>query len=110
MDKATVVDALCKNLQIPGIGESVERAAITRAVSSVYDHVPVFVWGIVVDAADGLDSGEIDALLASVSKTVAARVKMPYLPEIVRQQLVDQLLGILRSSLRFDEYIESLAK
>lgn len=110
MDKSTVVDALCKNLQIPGVGESVERAAVTRAVSSVYDHVPAFVWGIVVDAADGLDSGEIDELLASISKTVASRVKMPYLPEVVRQQLVDQLLGMLRTSLRFDQYLEALAK
>lgn len=110
MDKVTVVDALCKNLQIPGVGETVERAAVARAVSGVYDHIPAFVWGIVVDAADGLDSGEIDALLASVSKTVSARVKMPYLPEIVRQQLVDQLLGMLRTSLGFDQYIKSLAK
>jgi hypothetical protein len=110
MDKATVVDALCANLQIPGVGESIERAAVTRAVSGIYDHVPVFVWGIVVTAADGLDSGEIDALLESVSKTVAARVKMPYLPESVRKQLVDQLLDLLRSSLKFDQYIEALAK
>lgn len=110
MDKSTVVDALCANLQIPGVGDTIERAAITRAVSGVYDHIPVFVWGVVVTAADGLDSGEIDALLESVSKTVAARVKMPYLPEIVRKQLIDQLLGLLRSSLRFDQYIEALAK
>jgi hypothetical protein len=110
MDKSKVVDALCANLQVPGIGDTVERAAVTRAVSSVYDHVPVFVWEIVVDAADGLDPGEVDALLEAVSKTVAARVKMPYLPESVRKQIVDQLLGILRTSLKFDEYIEALAK
>jgi hypothetical protein len=35
---------------------------------------------------------------------------MPYLPESVRKQIVDQLLGMLRSSLRFDQYIEALAK
>ena len=52
VDKTTVVDALCAGLKLPGVGDTVERAAMTRCVAAIYDHVPLFVWGIVISAAD----------------------------------------------------------
>jgi len=110
MDKATVVDAICSGLKIPGIGESIEHAAVTRCVASVYDHIPVFVWQIVVSASDGIQEEEIDALLESISRTLAARANMPWVPVSIRKQVIDQILATLRSSLQIDAYLEALAK
>lgn len=110
MDKATVVDALCAELKVPGVGDTVERAAITRCVAAVYDHVPPFVWDIVVTAADGIQEQEVDAILESISKTVAARANMPWVPVSIRKQVVDQILATLRTSLKVDDYLQALAK
>lgn len=110
MDKATVVDALCAGLKVPGIGETVERAAITRCVAAVYDHIPAFVWEIVVSAADGIQEEEIDSLLDSISRTLASRANMPWVPVSIRKQVIDQILATLRTSLQVDDYIEALAK
>jgi hypothetical protein len=110
VDKATVVDALCAGLKLPGIGDTVERAAITRCVAAIYDHVPLFVWGIVVSAADGIQEEEIDSLLGSISRTLAARANMPWVPVSIRKQVIDQILATLRTSLQVDDYLEALAK
>ena len=106
--KTQVVDALCKNLQIPGIGETIEHVVVERAVTSIYDHVPPFVWTIVVTAADGLQPVEIDAIVAGISDSLAKYAKLPWLPEIIRKQVIDQVLATIRQSLHIDNYLAVL--
>jgi hypothetical protein len=110
MEKSRVVDVLCANLQIEAIGEQVERAVITRAVSAVYSHVPPFVWDIVCSAADGIDSKDVDAVIEGISRSITTHAKMPWIPEMIRKQVIDQVLTTIRQALKVDAYIEALAK
>lgn len=110
MEKTKVVEVLCANLQIPGIGETIERALVNRAVGAIYSHVPPFVWEIVGNAADGIDSKDVDSVMEGISRSLAAYAKMPWIPEMVRKQVVDQVLETIRQALHVDSYIEALAK
>ena len=68
--KAQVIAAICANLQLPGVNDSLEAEGTGRpagrAGGLVYNHLPPFIWTFVVTTADGLDAHDVDDIMDSV--------------------------------------------
>ena len=103
--KAQVIAAICANLQLPGVNDTLEAEGVGRAVGLVYDHLPPFIWTFVVTAADGLDTHEVDDIMDSVSRSLARRANMPWVPESLRAELIKRVLAIVRETAQIDRYL-----
>ncbi len=88
MTRQLVIDSLCAELKIPGIGGAIERTLVTKTISAVYDHVPPFLWDVVISGADGFTPQEVDSLIGTISQSVARYVKVSWLPESIKQEVV----------------------
>lgn len=106
--KEQLINTLCDNLQIPGLTDNgfAERALVEKTVGAVYEHVPPFVWGIVISGADGFDVKEVDAIVSGIADSLAKYAKVSWLPETIKREVIRQVLDTIRKALRVDEYLK----
>jgi len=103
--KEQLIQSLCDNLDIPGIGDTIEHALVARTVGAVYDHVPPFIWKVVIDGSDGFSKQEVDELIGEISRTLAKYAKVGWLPESIRAEVIRQVIGTLRDAMQLDKYL-----
>jgi hypothetical protein len=103
--KEQLIQSLCDNLDIPGIGDTIERKLVEKTIGAVFEHVPPFIWKVVIDGSDGFSKQEVDELIGSVSNTLAKYAKIGWLPESIRAEVIRQVLSTIREAMQVDAFL-----
>lgn len=105
--KQQLINTLCDNLQIPGLTDNgfAERTLVEKTIGAVYEHVPPFVWDVVISGSDGFTTQEVDGIIGQISDSLARYSKVSWLPEAIKKEVIRQVLDALRKALHVDQYL-----
>ena len=97
------VNTVNQHLDLPFFGEAAEAHMIDICVGTLWSYIPAVVWDTAANAADGLTAAEIDHLLEGAVDLAAKNMRISYIPEAIRRQILQQLVVWLREYCQIDK-------
>jgi 2-oxo-4-hydroxy-4-carboxy--5-ureidoimidazoline (OHCU) decarboxylase len=95
---------LNKKINIPFIKEGTEQTILVKIVKKfdriLYRNLPNELYGLVKNSADGISDEEAEELKEVLANRLNAQFDLPYIPEILEQEIFEMLVGYIITAMR----------
>lgn len=97
---------LNEKIDIPFIKEGTEQTIFVKIVKKfdriLYKNLPNELYGLVKDASDGISDEDADKLKEVLGSRLNAQFDIPYIPEVLEQEIFEMLVGLIIAAMRHE--------
>ena len=91
-------------INIPFIKEGTEQTILVKTVKKfdrlLYENLPNELYGLVKNSRDGISDEDADQLKSVLGERLNKKFDIPYVPEVLEQQIFELLVGLIVTAMR----------